>query len=210
MSRRAVVASLVAVVAILGLATAGTAMLVNPTAMVQLKRRLLADPIEKPPDAPPTVHDVAVSRSDDTDKSSEVHGVIVQEILNQQPRSSGFSQDAIHVNFDAPVEIVGVAVSVDIGTSMELVEVSAGINSQRGYGKAHTADWLIHTSYAGDPWSSAGGKIDEQVWFGPGDGFRVCPDDFVGVGAWLQNQGQVVDGVSPEVLFYYRWVDSGC
>lgn len=152
------------------------------------------------------IHTVEVSRSDDSQKTSPHHGVLLQAIFEQEPWSSGPSAQAIHLGFDAPVEILGLAISVDIGGAMTLVEFSAGINA-REYGDDPSVDWLLHTSYSEDPYRFAHGNTDEQVWFGPGQGFEMDADDHLGVAAWLQNASGGFNAVSPEVIVWYRWLD---
>ena len=124
-------------------------------------------------------------------------GYITQAILTQQPRTSGVSPDVIRVHFDRPVEVLGVNISVDIGSEMHLVEVAAGIGWD-AYG-ADKDGALMHTSYSG----RNSGKIDEQVWF-VGGGFLVDTDEWVAVSAWLQNASVGTYGVSPEVIIWYQ------
>lgn len=141
----------------------------------------------------------------DADKASSIHGAMLQTILTQDARTTGTSPESIHLTFEAPAEIVGIAVSVDISSDMSIVEVAAGINDERGYGQSRTADWLIHTSYAASDIRS--GKIDESVWYGSGEGFAVKAGDHVAVGAWLSNVATNASGISPEVVVYYRWLE---
>jgi hypothetical protein len=100
------------------------------------------------------------------------------------------------VFFDRPVEILGAAISVDIGGFTPLVEVSVGVGWERYEVNATGA--VLHTSHAG-----AAGKIDEQVWF-EGAPLPVDSGEWVAITAWLQNAGDVPKGVSPEVVLWYQ------
>jgi hypothetical protein len=140
-----------------------------------------------------------VHRVDDAGKPGTTRSVLQYALLRQDPRTTGVSPDTLRFRFDAPAVVLGVGVSVDIW-GPKLTEVVVGINQVVPYG-TEARDWLIHTSDATDGPS----KIDERAWFGE-DGFVVEAGDYVGVGAWLLNDTDRMQGITPEVIVYYRWL----
>lgn len=150
-----------------------------------------------------------VRREDDADKPGTLRSVMGQRIQYQEPRTSGPSPDRLAFVFDAPARVVGVVVSVDIGSTLTLAEWAIGIDVPVPYGLVEEGthehrefvarDWLLHVSDA----SSGPSKIDEQAWFG--EGFAVEAGDAVTVDAWLLNASEERTGVSPEVIIYYEW-----
>lgn len=133
-----------------------------------------------------------------------------QLVLNQDARTAGPSPDSLRFRFDAPVEITGVVISVDI-SGPRLVEVVAGVNVEHPYGIEAPGDgrhqpftgrgWLLHTSDANDGGSS---KIDEQVTLPVP--VTLEPGDWVAIDAWIGNTLTEPTNVSPEVILFYRWL----
>lgn len=191
--------------AIIAAATLGASVASDPFAARFYWMRLTAPPMQTTPDPPElNVKRVEVTASDDLGKPGMLRSVMVQAEFSQAPRTSGVSPESIYVEFDEMVTIVGVLVSVDVGSDIDLAEVAVAVNDRRGYSLSRDADWLIHTSYASHAATAGGGKIDESMWFGGNGGFVVRPRDHVAVGAWLQNRdAKRTAAVSPEVILYY-------
>lgn len=207
MDRRIVVLLVGAMFAAAAVGGAVAGIISDPRGAKALWTQLTAEAFSEPEAVSGSeVQNVEVNRNDDRRKTSTQHGVLLQGVFEQEPWSSGPSPQAIHLSFDAPVEILGLAISVDIGGAMTLVEFSAGIGA-RQYGNDQGVDWLLHTSYSEDPYRFDHGHTDEQVWFGPDQGFAMDADDHLGVTAWLQNASHGYNAVSPEVVVWYRWLD---
>lgn len=170
----------------------------SPVEPVRTVRQVAAEPVW-----------LDVRSTDDTGKAGTGRSVMGQLVLEQAPRTSGPSPDSLRFRFDAPVEITGVLISVDIwGPS--LVEVVAGVNVEHPYGIASSGeggqkfagrDWLLHTSDSNDGGPS---KIDEQIVLPVP--VELAAGDWVAVDVWLGNHTTTVQGVSPEVILFYRWL----
>lgn len=156
------------------------------------------------PNEPGDVHLYRVSKSRDAGKNSPSHGAIGYGLLSMPAQSHGISPDTIRFEFDAPAQILGVMVSVDINAKQTLVEVSGAIGDDIGYGVNADADWLIHTSHASD--GDRSGSIDEHVMFAPSVAPVVEAGEPVSFGAWIVNRRTARDGVVPEIIVYYRWL----
>jgi hypothetical protein len=153
---------------------------------------------------------IDVRRADDEGKPGDLRSVMGQRTMYQAPRTSGPSPDTLRFRFDAPVEVVGMMLSVDI-SGPELVEFAVGVNTPAPYGLVEPGDhlhrefiardWLMHVSDANGGRPS---KIDEAVWF-PGSGFALDAGEYLALDAWLLNQHEAPRAVSPEWIVYYRW-----
>lgn len=157
---------------------------------------------------------IDVTRAGDVGKPGVGRSVMGQVMMHQEARTSGPSPDSLRFRFDAPVEITGVMVSVDI-SGPTLVEVAAGVNVEGPYGisdghfdpdrenltRFAGRDWLIHTS---DSNGGAPSKIDEQVTLPVP--VELAAGDWIAVDGWVGNESTEPTRVSPEVIVFYRWV----
>jgi hypothetical protein len=155
-------------------------------------------------------HWVDVHLADDVGKPGASRSVMGQLTVRQAPYTSGPSADSLRFRFDAPVEVTGILVSIDI-SGPHLVELVAGINLDAPYGVEEAAtgrsqtfvgrDWLIHTS------DSNGGrpsKIDEHITLPTP--VELAAGDWIAADTWLGNLTGIEQSVSPEVIVFYRWL----
>ena len=93
--------------------------------------------------------------------SHEMQGRMMQHFFHQAPYTSGISPDELHLQFESPVEIHGLLVSVDCWKSTKLVEIAAGINQKPAYNAHSDENILMHVSFATD---NTAGKIDKHIF----------------------------------------------
>lgn len=146
------------------------------------------------------------------DGRTGTQSVMGQRVMYQEPRTSGPSADRLAFHFTQPAQIMGVLVSVDIA-GPQLVELVVDINPEGVYGvkpeldgdhRPFSADgWLLHVSDV----NTGASKIDESIWFGA-DGPSVQAGDVVAVDSWLGNERMTREGISPEIIVFYRWADA--
>lgn len=141
---------------------------------------------------------VDLPKEADSDKPGAMRGVLKHIPFEQPPRQSGRTPSSIRFRPDAPMEVVGVKLSIDIG-DVRLTEFTVAVNAENGY-STPARDTLMHVTDLNDGSSS----IDEQVWFP--EPFLLDAGDWAAVDAWVSNWSTRVGVVSPEVILFYRWV----
>ncbi len=124
---------------------------------------------------------------------------ILQHLFYQDGRTAGRSADELSLSFDAPVDIIGILMSVDCWKSTRLVEFAAGINQKPAY-SINADNVLFHVSFATN---DTAGKIDEHIFFPTPYEMKV--GDTLNFGAWIQNVSSKPQSVSPEFIVYYKW-----
>lgn len=139
-----------------------------------------------------------ISRGELTDQN--LHSRIFQLPFSQKGYTSGRSPDELAIQFDKPVTVRGLLLSVDCWKSTRLVEFAMGINQAPAYEVSTENDMLFHASFATN---TTAGKIDEHIWFP--HPVKVGATDSLTVGAWIQNISPDKQSVSPEIIVYYTW-----
>ncbi len=140
-------------------------------------------------------------------RANGLHGYLFHKNFRQFPFQTGVSIDAAKVTFTEPVEILGIWVSLDVGSRLTLVEFAARVNGQLGYFEGSQYDYLIHTTYNQD--FGMNGRLDEHIFFGESNAFLLDADDYLLIGAFLYNQSGSMEQVAAEILIYYNWTSGG-
>lgn len=141
-----------------------------------------------------------VSKGDE--KNHELKSRLFQHLFHQDGRTAGRSADELLIQFDQPALLYGILISVDCWKSTRLVEFAAGINQQPAYQANTQSAMLFHVSFATN---HQAGKIDEQFWYPVP--FFLNPGDSINIGSWIQNISSKTKSVSPEMIFYFKWVE---
>lgn len=142
-----------------------------------------------------------IRQADDADKPGDRHSALGHRAFTMSDFTCGRSGDELRFRFDAPAQVIGVDLSVDLGGSMELVEVMVAAHGETGYHEEdRSTDPLLHAGYVQGDGSP---NIEETVMLPYG--VDLAAGDHITVGAWLCSTG-VDQEVHPEVIVFYRWL----